>query len=129
MRLLLDTHVFLWFVTGDLRLPPAWDAAVRDPLNDVFLSVASVWEAVVKHATGKLPLPGPPEVYISQDRARHRIAGLDVTEDTVKFLAGLPPIHRDPFDRIIVASALQHDLTLMSLDAQVRSYPVKLLPP
>ena len=52
MRLLLATHVFLWFVTGDPRLPAAWDAAIRDPMNPVFLRVASVWEAVVKQATG-----------------------------------------------------------------------------
>ena len=60
MRLLLDTHVFLWYITADLRLPATFRAAIQNPANEVYLSVASVWEAVIKHALGKLPLPGPP---------------------------------------------------------------------
>jgi PIN domain nuclease of toxin-antitoxin system len=59
MRLLLDTHVFLWFISADARLPARWRDVIRDPGNEVFLSVVSVWETMVKYALGKLPLPHP----------------------------------------------------------------------
>ena len=60
MRLLLDTHVFLWYITADTRLPASFQAAIQDPANEVFLSVVTVWEAVIKYELGKLPLPSPP---------------------------------------------------------------------
>jgi PIN domain nuclease of toxin-antitoxin system len=71
MRLLLDTHVFLWYITADARLPTAFRVAVQDPANEVFLSVASVWEAVIKYGLGKLPLPAPPEEHLPHQRALH----------------------------------------------------------
>jgi PIN domain nuclease of toxin-antitoxin system len=76
MRLLLDTHIFLWFISGDTRLPIAWRNSIRDAENAVFLSVVSVWEGIVKHRLGKLPLPHPPEHYLPVQRARHQIASL-----------------------------------------------------
>jgi PIN domain nuclease of toxin-antitoxin system len=68
MRLLLDTHVFLWFISADAQLPAVWRDRIRDPRNEVFLSVVSVWEAMVKYALGKLPLPHPPEDYLPTQR-------------------------------------------------------------
>ena len=64
MKLLLDTHVFLWYITADTRLPASFQAAIQDPANEVFLSVVSVWEAVIKYELGKLPLPSPPADYL-----------------------------------------------------------------
>ncbi|OWK38494.1 type II toxin-antitoxin system VapC family toxin [Fimbriiglobus ruber] len=64
MKLLLDTHVFLWLITADPRLPASFLVVIRDPVNDVYLSAASVWEAVIKHGLGKLPLPAPPADYL-----------------------------------------------------------------
>ena len=66
MRLLLDTHVFLWYITADPKLPASFRAASQDPANEVYLSVASVWEAVTKYQLGKLPLPTPPAEYLPQ---------------------------------------------------------------
>jgi PIN domain nuclease of toxin-antitoxin system len=129
MRLLLDTHTFLWFVTRNDKLSAGWRDLIRDPDNAVFLSVVSVWEAVIKHAAGKLPMDEPPEEYLPRDRERHGIISLPFDEDTIRFLARLPSIHKDPFDRILIAQALQHDLTLLTVDADVRAYPVKLLSP
>ena len=106
MRLLLDTHVFLWYISADPRLPVAFRDAIRDPGNEVFLSVASVWEAVIKYALGKLPLPEPPAGYLPRQREAHQIATLPIEEAGLVHLAGLPPLHRDPFDRILVAQAL-----------------------
>jgi PIN domain nuclease of toxin-antitoxin system len=128
IRLLLDTHIFLWYISGDPHLPAAFRDPIRDPANEVYLSVASVWEAVIKYALGKLPLPAPPAEYLPRQRERHGIATLPVEEGALTHLVTLPPLHRDPFDRIMVAQALQHDLTVATVDAVVRAYPVKLLP-
>jgi PIN domain nuclease of toxin-antitoxin system len=129
MRLLLDTHVFLWYLSADPQLPVAVRDAIRDPANEVYLSVASVWEAVIKHALGKLPLPEAPAEYLPRQREAHRIATLPVEEADLAHLAGLPPLHRDSFDRLLVAQALRRGLTLVTVDDAVRAYPVPLLPP
>ena len=125
MRILLDTHVFLWFIAGDARLPPHLHDALRRPENDVFLSVASVWEAVIKHQLGRLPLPEPAHTYLPRQRERHHIASLVVDEASVAQLAELPPLHRDPFDRILIAQARQHELTVATVDPLIRQYAVQ----
>ena len=73
MRLLLDTHIFLWFISADARLPAKWRDAIRDTENEVFLGVVSIWEAIVKYTLGKLPLPHPPEHYLPTQRVQHQI--------------------------------------------------------
>lgn len=128
MRLLLDTHVFLWYISAAPQLPTAFRDAIRDPASEVYLSVASVWEAVIKYALGKLPLPQPPQEYLPRQREAHQVATLPIEEAAISLLAGLPPLHRDPFDRILVAQALQHGLTLLTVDDAVRAYPVPQLP-
>ena len=128
MKLLLDTHIFLWYISADPQLPGAFRDAIRDPANEVYLSVASVWEAVIKYALGKLPLPEAPAEYLPRQREAHQIATLAVEEAALAHLAGLPPLHRDPFDRVLIAQALQHGLTLVTVDDAVRAYPVPLLP-
>jgi PIN domain nuclease of toxin-antitoxin system len=127
----LDSYLSsdIWVVSGDARLPAAFRDAVRDPANEVYLSVASVWEVAIKYGLGKLPLPAPPEDYLPKQRERHGVASLPIEEATLTSLAKLPLLHRDPFDRILVAQALQHDLTVVTVDNAVRAYPVKLLPP
>lgn len=128
MRLLLDTQILLWFLAGDRRLPAGWQATIVDPLNAVHLSVASIWEAVIKHAIGKLPFPEAPHSLLPRECQEQNISLLPVTLATVTQVAVLPPLHRDPFDRAIVATANEHRMTLLSVDAQVRAYPVALLP-
>jgi PIN domain nuclease of toxin-antitoxin system len=124
MRLLLDTHIFLWYISGDSRLPEAARDAVRDPANEVYLSVVSLWETIIKHQLGKLSLPEPPETYLPRQRERHGILPLVVDEESVAQLAKLPPLHRDPFDRLLVCQALHHGLILVTVDASVQAYPV-----
>ena len=128
MRLLLDTHVFLWYISANPLLPVAFRDAIREPANEVYLSVASVWEAVIKYALGKLALPEAPAEYLPRQRQAHRIATLPIEEAALACLANLPPLHRDPFDRILIAQAIQHGLTLVTVDDAVRAYPVPLLP-
>jgi PIN domain nuclease of toxin-antitoxin system len=124
MKILLDTHVFLWFITGDARLSEAMRQGIRDAENEVYLSVVSVWETIVKHQLGKLPLPAPPESYIPAQRERHRIESLSINEASVAHLAKLPPLHRDPFDRMLICQAMHNDLVLATADGPMRSYTI-----
>lgn len=128
MRLLADTHVFLWYISADPRLPATFRAAIQNPDNEVYLSAASVWEVVIKHGLGKLPLPGPPAEYLPRQRELYQIATLPVEGVVLGKLANLPPLHRDPFDRILIAQALHHDLTILTVDDAVKAYPAKFLP-
>ena len=127
MKLLLDTHIFLWYISADPRLPLAHRAAIQEPTNEAFLSVASLWETVIKYGMGKLTLPAPPDEFLPRQRERHHITSLSIEEAAMSHLAKLPSLHRDPFDRILVAQALQHDLTVLTVDDAVKAYPVKLL--
>ncbi|MBF2047530.1 MAG: type II toxin-antitoxin system VapC family toxin [Elainella sp. C42_A2020_010] len=127
MRILLDTHIFLWFISGDTQLSTDVRDAIRDPDNEVYLSSVSVWEAIVKYQLGKLPLPEPPETYLPKQRNLHQIASLALDESSVIQLAKLPPLHRDPFDRMLICQALQNGLTIATVDAAVRAYSVSVL--
>jgi PIN domain nuclease of toxin-antitoxin system len=124
MNLLLDTHIFLWFISGNPQLKSRWQTQIEDPANRVYLSVASVWEATIKYQLGKLPLPESPEIYLPRQRDRHEIASLTIDEGTIQQLPKLPALHRDPFDRILICQAIQHDLTLMSVDGEIKQYPI-----
>jgi PIN domain nuclease of toxin-antitoxin system len=127
MRILLDTCEFLWLVAGDVKLSQRVAVAVRDPQNEVFLSAVSFWEISLKHSLGKLPLPQAPARFVPEQREKHLIAPLALDEASVAELSGLPALHRDPFDRILVCQAKAHALILASSDSLVRQYPVGLL--
>lgn len=127
MRILLDTHIFLWFISGDARLLANIRNAIRDSDNEVYLSSVSIWEAIVKYQSGRLPLPEPPEAYLPKQRNLHQISDLALDEGCVVKLANLPPLHRDPFDRMLVCQALQNSLTIATVDSAVRAYPVSTL--
>jgi PIN domain nuclease of toxin-antitoxin system len=127
MNLLLDTHIFLWFISGDPRLAEKLCDSIRNPDNEVYLSVVSIWEAIVKYQLGKLPLPESPEIYFPKQRDRHLITNLNLDEGSVAQLAQLPPLHRDPFDRMLICQALQHDLTIITIDSAIQAYSVSIL--
>ena len=127
MRLLLDTHVFLWFITADPRLPEAFKNAILDTENEVFLSAASFWEIVVKNQLGKLPLPESPGTYVPKERELHQILSLPILESHIAQLASLPLIHRDPFDRILICQAIANELTIATVDPIVKKYKVACL--
>jgi PIN domain nuclease of toxin-antitoxin system len=127
MKLLLDTHIFLWFINGDTRLPSATLGAIRNPANEVYLSAVSCWEITVKYQLGKLPLPDSPDLFLPHQRQLHSFYALPLEEACIGYLLQLPDYHRDPFDRMLISQALYHGLTLVSEDATVRSYPVPVL--
>ncbi|MCP6762366.1 MAG: type II toxin-antitoxin system VapC family toxin [Fischerella sp. CENA71] len=127
MKILLDTHIFLWFISGDNRLSVDVRDAIRDSDNEVYLSVVSIWESIVKYQLGKLPLPLSPEIYLPKQRDRHQIANLDLDENSVTQLASLPSFHKDPFDRMLICQALQHKLTIATVDPEVLKYSVSII--
>ncbi|MBC1221310.1 type II toxin-antitoxin system VapC family toxin [Nostoc sp. UCD121] len=127
MKLLLDTHIFLWFISGDQKLPIHLQNSIRDLNNEVYLSCVSVWEATIKYQLSKLPLPESPEIYLPKQRQQHLISSLNLDEESVAQLLNLPLLHRDPFDRMLICQALQHNLTIFSLDPVIRSYSVSVL--
>ena len=98
MRLLLDTHIFLWVISGDTRLSNSLRESIRAPHNEVYLSVVSLWETIIKYQLWRLPLPEPPESYVPKQRDRHRIASLALDEASVAQLATLPALHGWPHD-------------------------------
>jgi PIN domain nuclease of toxin-antitoxin system len=127
MKVLLDTHIFLWFISYDSRLSINVQNIIRDPNNEIYLSVVSIWEAIIKYQLGKLPLPESPEIYFPKQRDRHQILNLDLDESSVAQLAKLPLLHRDPFDRILICQALENGLAIATVDAAIRKYFVKVM--
>lgn len=126
MKLLLDTCTFLW-LAGGVPLSPAAADAIRDPLNDVFLSGASVWEIVTKYRNGRLPLPEPPERLIPTERRLRGIAELPFDEESALYGLRLPPLHRDPFDRMLIAQAVASGLAIATPDPLIAQYPVRII--
>jgi PIN domain nuclease of toxin-antitoxin system len=126
VRLLLDTCTFLWLAGGQ-RLPPAAAAAIADPSNDVYLSPVSVWEIVTKYRNGRLPLPEPPDRLIPAERAVRGVASLDFDEESALQAMRLPMLHRDPFDRMLIAQAIATSSTLVTPDPLVSQYPIRVL--
>lgn len=127
MKLLLDTHIFLWFISGNPRLSDKQRNAICAPENEVYLSIISIWEVIIKYQLGKLPLPESPETYLPRQRDLHQISSLNLDEGSVAQLAKLPLLHRDPFDRMLVCQALQNGLTIVTVDLAVLDYEVDAL--
>lgn len=127
MKILLDTHVFLWHITDSPNLSELARSKISDPNHSVFLSVASLWECVIKNSLGKIQFPQNPPDYLARQARAHRIEMLAIDEGTIRQLPQLPPIHRDPFDRIIVCQALQHEMIVITVDEKLKTYPVPIL--
>ncbi|MEM8778585.1 MAG: type II toxin-antitoxin system VapC family toxin [Cyanobacteria bacterium P01_G01_bin.49] len=123
MKILLDTHIFLWLIDDSKRLSDRFCQTIRDPNNERFLSVVSIWECVIKYQVGKLNFPSSPDTYLPMERRKHLIKTLTVEENTLSQLINLPLLHRDPFDRLIMAQALQHELVIMTEDKAMLAYP------
>lgn len=127
MRLLLDSHAFLWAARADDRLPPSVVRLIEDAGNRVFVSVATTWELTLKAMSGKLRLPAPPAEHFAEHIERFRAELLPIHQRHVAALPELPPIHADPFDRMLVAQALVEDVDLVTGDERLRRYPVRTI--
>lgn len=126
MRILLDTHIFLWLQTEPERLG-AHLVAVEDARTELVVSAASSWEIAIKHGLGRLPLPEPPERYVPERIRALAAEGLAITHSHALAVAQLPRLHRDPFDRLLVAQAGLLDLAILTADPDVAQYPVRSL--
>ena len=124
MRVLLDTHAFLWFVADDDRLPPRARTAIAGA-EEAFLSMASCWEMAIKISLGKLTLTAPLERFLPEQLAINQFQVLPIDLDDAMRVAALPWHHRDPFDRLLAAQALQDRLPIVSADPAFQKYGVK----
>ncbi len=125
MRILLDTHVWLWTLASPDRIRGNARDLLDDPSNEIFLSAASAWEIAIKHRLGKLPLPEPADVFVKARMARDGVRPLPVSIEHALEVATLPDRHRDPFDRLIVAQARLEGMTIVSADTKIAAYDVR----
>jgi PIN domain nuclease of toxin-antitoxin system len=124
LRLLLDTHCWLWMRAEPERLSEPTRQLLRDPESDLFLSAAAAWEIAINFAAGKLRLPEPPAAFIAQRLSEDRVAALPILLTHALRAGELPPHHRDPFDRVLIAQAQMEGLTLLTADRELARYDV-----
>ena len=127
MKLLLDTHTFLWHATGDSKMSATATALLVDPTNELFLSMATVWEIAIKAGMGRLTLQGSYSSFMARAIAGYGLAVLPITVDDCAQYEALPfPLkeHRDPFDRIIITQAARLGLRIVGIDTLFDAYGV-----
>lgn len=125
MRVLVDTHVFLWWVEGDRALPAKARAALADQDNECLFSLVSAWELAIKAGLGKLKLAIPVRRYVIEHVATNGFRMLDIRMAHIGRVESLPPHHGDPFDRLLIAQALEEKLLVVTADSIFRDYGVK----
>lgn len=126
MKLLLDTHSALWVFAGSSEISQQLQDDITDPANEVYFSHVSAWEIVIKHTLGKLKLPNPPDIFICEMVAKHQLSLREISIQAIYRWGMLPMIHRDPFDRLLVAQAIEDGFSLVSRDTETRKYPVQI---
>lgn len=124
MRLLLDTHTFLWFLLDDPRLSATARAVIVDPLNDVEISPASYWEIAIKIRLRKYALPEPYQVFMEREIAANELHILAIEPRHTALLTTLPFHHKDPFDRLLIAQAIAEGVPIVGADSTFDRYPI-----
>ena len=127
MKLLLDTHAFIWYVTNNQKLSVTAQQLINESSNQVLLSIVSIWEMAIKHSVGKLSFELPFEVFVAQQLALNNFDLLNIKIAHLNVVANLPLHHRDPFDRLIIAQGMVESIPVISTDKIFDSYPVKRL--
>lgn len=127
MKILLDTHTFLWWVAEDAQISLKAKEIIANPDNKIYFSVVSAWEIIIKVGTGKLSLSEPPETYIPSRIASSQFEILPVQMPHILKINTLPNFHKDPFDRLLIAQSLVEDLSLVTIDNAISQYPVKTI--
>lgn len=126
-RLLLDTHVWLWSITTPNRLGREGLSLLEDTGNELFLSAASSWKMAIKYRLGRLYLPEPPHEFITPRLIRDGIKSLPVEHHHACHMANLPDLHRDPFDRLLIAQAQTEHLAFITADQKLNDYDVEMI--
>lgn len=125
MRVLLDTHTFLWFALDDPQLSAAAKAVIVDPANEKCVSPASWWEIAIKMSVGKYMLTVPHDVFFETAITANGFLVLNIEPRHTAALIGLPRAHKDPFDRLLIAQAIVEDIPIVSADANFDLYPIR----
>ncbi len=124
MRILLDTHILIWWLSNDSRLSPSALSLLAEPTNTIFLSAASLWEIRIKQSIGRLRLPRS----FDQALEQQGFEALSVNFSHTAALAMIPKLHKDPFDRMLLAQAISEKLQLLSADSALHAYGSPVLP-
>ncbi|MBW4628566.1 MAG: PIN domain-containing protein [Brasilonema octagenarum HA4186-MV1] len=127
MRLLLDTHTFLWFFTGNTKISNQVRVLIENEDNEKLLSTASLWEMAIKQSTGKLSFHLPFEVFITQQLSLNDFNVLDINLNHLSVVATLPLYHRDPFDRLFISQSIVEKIPILSIDSAFDAYPIERL--
>lgn len=127
MKLLVDTCAFVWWAAEPEKLSPAARAALRSADSEPALSVVSAWEIAVKSGLRKLELDRPAHLWVRTARERLEIESLPLDEEAALTIGRLPPLHRDPFDRMLICQAMAGGWTIVTPDPAIEAYPVRTL--
>ena len=127
MKILLDTHTFLWWITDDQRLPDHAREIISNGDNALFLSAASGWEITIKAKIGRLNLPDEPQRFIPEQMKPNFIQSLPIQMSHALHVSTLPDYHRDPFDRLLIAQSQLEEIPILSSDPQIANYQVEVI--
>jgi PIN domain nuclease of toxin-antitoxin system len=127
MKALLDTHTFLWWNMDEPRLSEKARAFILDGRNELYFSAASAWEIAIKVERGRLYLPEVPQEYVGKRLVLHQIHPLPIEISHALHVHELPPLHRDPFDRLLVAQSLLENLPILTSDPDIHQYEVNII--
>lgn len=127
MRLLLDTHTFIWYVINNPKLSLTAQQLINDGSNEVLLSIVSIWEMAIKHSIGKLSFKLPFEIFIAQQLTINNFDLLNINVNHLNVVANLPLHHRDPFDRLIISQAMVEKIPVVGTDKVFDLYPIQRL--
>jgi len=124
MRLLLDTHTFIWYVTDNPKLSTHVKLLIEDENNEKLVSIASIWEMAIKHSIGRLNFSLPFMEFVGQQLTVSNIGLLEINLQHIEVVASLPLHHRDPFDRLIIAQSMVEQIPILSVDAIFDAYAI-----
>ena len=127
MKLLLDTHAFIWWATDDTRLSEQATNAIMSPGNELYLSAASVWEMAIKSALGRMQIAMSLRDFLTTYKAQYELEDLPILRQHAAAVANLPPHHRDPFDRMLIAQAQLEEMLVLTADSAFTAYDVARL--
>jgi len=124
MKAILDTHAFIWWITDDNQMSPGARKVIEDEDNEIFVSAASIWEIVIKAKLGKITLPKRADIFLAEQIALNDFSSLPMLNSHALKIFSLPDIHRDPFDRMLVAQAQTEDCPIITSDSVIGKYSV-----
>ena len=124
MKILVDTQCFLWFFLEPHKLGEEAQEILTNPNHELFLSAASAWEISIKYSLGKLTIPEPPEIYVPKKLLSAQITGIPIDFSHVLSIHSLPLLHKDPFDRLLIAQAKVESFTLLTADPIILQYDI-----